>query len=112
MAALFCARMQTAMTRLMTRNSDTQEKFLLCFIQEFGFNPNAVTALYNVQMLKDTKTLSELDNDAFANICKALSKDTANQLPRLLRPNLSAHAFASDISTGPQERSGGPQDHL
>jgi hypothetical protein len=75
--------MQTAMTRLMTRNSNTQENFLLWFIQELGFNTNAATPLYNVQMLKDAKTLSELDNDAVANICKAVSKTPASQLPRL-----------------------------
>jgi hypothetical protein len=54
----------------MTRNSNTWDNFLLWFIQEFGFNANAATALYNVQMLKDAKTLSELDDDTVANICK------------------------------------------
>ncbi len=48
---------------------------------------NAATALYKVQMLKDTKTLSELEDDAVANICKVVSKDTAGQLPRLPQPN-------------------------
>ena len=61
--------MQTAMTRLMMRNSDTRDNFLLWFIQEFGFNANATTALYDVQMLKDAKILSELDDDTIANIC-------------------------------------------
>ncbi len=36
----------------MVRDSDTQDNFLLWFIQDFGFNLNAVTALYNVQMVK------------------------------------------------------------
>jgi hypothetical protein len=42
---------------------------------------NAATALYNVQMLKTCVTLSELDNKAVANICKAVVKIPANQLP-------------------------------
>jgi hypothetical protein len=40
----------------------------LWYIQEFGFNPNAATTLYDMQMLKDAKTLSELEDDAVANI--------------------------------------------
>jgi hypothetical protein len=81
--------MRTAPTksRQMVRNSDTRDNFLLWYIQEFGFNPNAATTLYDVQMLKDAKTLSELDDDTVANICKAVSKDTASQLPRLPGPN-------------------------
>ncbi len=52
--------MHTAMTRSrqMTRNSDTWENFLLWFIEEFGFNPNIATALYDVQMLN---SLSAMD---------------------------------------------------
>jgi hypothetical protein len=42
----------------MARDSDTRDNFLLWYIQEFGFNLNAATALYKVQMLKDAKTLS------------------------------------------------------
>ncbi len=80
--------MRTATTRLMTRNSDTQDNFLLWFIQEFGFNANATTALYNVQMLKDAKTLSELDNDAVANICKAVSKDTGQSVAKIAMTKL------------------------
>jgi hypothetical protein len=49
--------MQTATTNSQqtARNSDTRENFLIWYTQEFGFNPNAATALYDVQMLKDAK---------------------------------------------------------
>jgi hypothetical protein len=80
-------QMATTKSRQMARNSDTRDNFLFWYIQEFGFNFNAATALYSVQMLKDSKTLSELDNDAIAYICKVVSKDTASQLPRSPRPN-------------------------
>jgi hypothetical protein len=80
--------MRTATTRLMTRNSDTQDNFLLWFIQEFGFNTNAATALYDVQMLKDAKTLSELDNDLVENICKAVSKDTGQSVAKIAATKL------------------------
>jgi hypothetical protein len=67
----------TTRSRQMARDSNTRDNFLLCYIQEFGFNLNTVTALYKVQMLKDAKTLSELDDDTIANICKVVSKDTS-----------------------------------
>ncbi len=75
------------------RNSDTRENFLLWFIQEFGFNANAATALYNVQMLKDAKTLSELDDDAVANICKAVNKDTGKSVAKIAATKLKLACF-------------------
>jgi hypothetical protein len=95
MAILFCAFMHMATTnsRQIARNSDTRDNFLLWYIQEFGFNPNAATALYNVQMLKDAKTLSELDNDAVANICKAVSKDTSQSVAKITATKLKLACF-------------------
>ena len=86
-------QMATTKSRKMARNSDTRENFLLWYIQEFGFNPNAMTALYNVQMLKDAKTLSELDNDAVANICKAVSKDTGQSVAKIAATKLKLACF-------------------
>jgi hypothetical protein len=77
----------------MARNSDTRDHFLLWYIQEFGFNLNAATALYGVQMLKDAKTLSELDNDAIANICKAVTKDTGQSVAEIAVPKLKLACF-------------------
>jgi hypothetical protein len=77
----------------MGRNSDNQDNFLLWFSQEFGFNLNAVTALYDVQMLKDAKTLSELDNDAVANICKVVSKDTGQSVAKIAATKLKLTCF-------------------
>jgi hypothetical protein len=77
----------------MTRNSNTRDNFLLWFIQEFGFISNAATALYNVQMLKDAKTVSELDNDAVANICKAVSKDTGQSVAKIAVIKLKLTCF-------------------
>ena len=67
----------TTKSRQMARNSNTRDNFLLWYIQEFGFTLNVATTLYEVQMLKDAKTLSELDDDTISNICKAVSKDTS-----------------------------------
>jgi hypothetical protein len=72
----------------MSRDKDTWDNFLLWYIQEFSFNTNAVTALHNVQMLKDAKTLSELDNDAVANICKVVSKDTCQSVAEIATTKL------------------------
>jgi hypothetical protein len=85
--------MGTATTRSMTRNCNTRDNFHLWFIQEFGFNTNAATALYNVQMLKDAKTLSEFDNDAIANICKAVSKDTGQLVAEIAMTKLKLACF-------------------
>jgi hypothetical protein len=88
-------RTVTTKSRQMTRNFDTRENFLLWFIQEFDFNSNAPTALYNVnvQMLKDAKTLSELDNDTITNICKAVSKDTGQSVAKIAVTKLKLACF-------------------
>jgi hypothetical protein len=80
-------------TRQMARDKNTRENFLLWYIQEFGFNTNAVTMLHDVQMLKDAKTLSELDNDAIANICKAVSKDTSQSVAEIAMTKLKLACF-------------------
>jgi hypothetical protein len=77
----------------MARDSDTWDNFLLWYIQEFGFNLNAATALYKVQMLKDAKTLSELDDDAITNICKAFSKDTGQSVAKITATKLKLACF-------------------
>jgi hypothetical protein len=77
----------------MARDKDTHKNFLLWYIQEFGFNLNAVTALYDVQMLKETKTLSEIDNDAIANICKVVSKDTSQSVAKISATKLKLACF-------------------
>jgi hypothetical protein len=77
----------------MMRDSDTRDNFLHWFSQEFGFNLNAATALYNVQMLKDAKTLSELVDDAIATICKAVSKDTSQSVAEIAATKLKLVCF-------------------
>ncbi len=77
----------------MARDKDTRENFLLWYIQEFGFNANAATALHDVQILKDAKTLSELNNDAIANICKAVSKDTVQSVAEIALTKLKLACF-------------------
>jgi hypothetical protein len=77
----------------MARDKDTRENFLLWYIQEFGFNANAATALHNVQMLKDAKTLSELEDDAIANICKVVSKDTGQSVVKIAATELKLACF-------------------
>jgi hypothetical protein len=77
----------------MARDKDTRENFLLWYIQEFGLNANAVTALHDVQMLKDAKTLSELDDDAIANICKAVSKNTGQSVAEIAATKLKLACF-------------------
>jgi hypothetical protein len=60
----------------MAPNTDTRENVITWFIREFGFSHNAETVLHNVQVLKDAQALSELDDDdAVANVCKAVGKD-------------------------------------
>ena len=64
----------------MARDKDTCKKSVAWYKEVFGFAANAATALYNVQMLKTHPSLSELDNEAIVNVCKAVSKIPASQL--------------------------------
>jgi hypothetical protein len=77
----------------MARDFDARDNFLLWFIQEFGSNLKSATALYDVQMLKDAKTLCELDDDAIANICKAVSKDTGQSIAEIAATKLKLACF-------------------
>ena len=106
--------MQTATTKSqqLARNSDTQDNFLLWYIQEFGFNLNAATALYNVQMLKDAKTLSELDDDAVANICKVVSKDTSQSVAKIAATKLKLACCWIRHQYRTLREIRGPEDHL
>ncbi len=58
-----------------------------------GVWPNAATTLYDVQMLKTCATLSELDDKAIANICKAVSKDTSQSVAKLAATRLKLLCF-------------------
>jgi hypothetical protein len=78
--------MQTPATssRTMALNSDTRENIITWFTKEFGFSCNAATALHDVQALKDAQALSELDdNDAVANVCKAVGKDVGQSVAKI-----------------------------
>jgi hypothetical protein len=70
-------------TQPMARDKDTCKNFIVWYKEEFGFTANAATTLHDVQMLKNASTLSELENDAIANICKAISKDTVQSIAKV-----------------------------
>jgi hypothetical protein len=77
----------------MARDADTHENFIAWYIQDLDFNTSAATALHDVQMLKDAKPLSELDNDAIANICKTVSKDTGQSVAKIAATKLKLACF-------------------
>jgi hypothetical protein len=77
----------------MARDRDTSKNFIAWYNQEFGFIGNAVTALHDVQMLKDASTLSELDDDAVANICKVISKETSQSVAEIAVTKLKLACF-------------------
>ncbi len=78
----------------MAPNTDTQENVITWFTREFGFSPNAATALHDVQVLKDAQALSELDdNDAFANVCKAVGKDVGQSVAKIAATKLKLACF-------------------
>jgi hypothetical protein len=65
----------------MAPNLDTRENIITWLTNEFGFSRNAAIALHNVQALKDAQALSKLDdNDAVANVCKAVGKDVGQSV--------------------------------
>jgi hypothetical protein len=80
-------------TLAMARDKDTRENFIAWYKEDFGFTANAVATLYDVQMLKTCSTLSELDYDAIANICKAVSKDTGQSVAKVAVTRLKLLCF-------------------
>ncbi len=73
---------------------DTQENVITWFTREFGFSRNDATALHDVQVLKDTQALSKLDdNDAVANVCKAVGKDVGQSVAKIAATKLKLACF-------------------
>ncbi len=78
----------------MAPNSDTRGNLIAWFTMEFGFTINAATALHDVQALKDALALSELDDDdAVANVCKAVGKDVGQSIAELAATKLKLVCF-------------------
>jgi hypothetical protein len=77
----------------MSRDKDTHENFIPWYKEEFSFTANAATALHDVQTLKTCSTLSELDDDAIANICKAVSQDTGQSVAKVAGTRLNLVGF-------------------
>jgi hypothetical protein len=80
-------------TLAMARDKDTHKNVVAWYREEFGFTANAPTAIYDMQMLKTCLTLSELDNNAIANICKAVSKDTGQSGAKVAATRLKLVCF-------------------
>jgi hypothetical protein len=75
------------------RNKDIRKNHMAWYKDVFGFMAPAATALYNVQMLKDKETLSKLDKNAIANICKVVNKDTCQSVAILAATRLKLLCF-------------------
>ena len=81
-------------SRTMAPNTDTRVNLITWFTNEFGFTRNAATALHDVQALKDALALSELDdNDAVANVCKAVGKEVGTSVAKLAASKLKLACF-------------------
>ncbi len=80
--------------RTIAPNTDTRENVITWFTREFGFSRNAATALHDVQALKDAQALSELDDDdAVANVCKAIGKDIGQTIAMIAATKLKLACF-------------------
>jgi hypothetical protein len=78
----------------MAPNTDTRANLIAWFTMEFGFSIATATALHDVQVLKDAQALSKLDdNDAVANICKAVGKDVGQSVAKLAATKLKLACF-------------------
>ncbi len=78
----------------MAPNTDTRYNVITWFTREFGFSHNAATALHNVQVLKEAQALSELDDDdAVANVCKAVGKDVGQSVAKIAATKLKLACF-------------------
>jgi hypothetical protein len=103
-------RQPATSSRTMAPNSDTRENFLAWFTKEFGITCNAVTNLYDVQMIKDAQALSELDNDGIANVCKLVGKDVGQSVAKIAETKLNLacfwvrHEYRTSRETGGTQR--------
>jgi hypothetical protein len=86
-------RQPATSSRTMAANTNTRENVITWFTREFGFSRNAATALHNVQALKDAQALSELDNDAVTNVCKAVGKDVGQSVAKIAATKLKLACF-------------------
>jgi hypothetical protein len=86
-------RQPTTSSKTMAPNTDTWENVITWFTREFGFSRNAATALHDVQALKDAQALSKLDNDAVANVCKAVGKDIGQSVAEIAATKLKLACF-------------------
>jgi hypothetical protein len=81
-------------SRMMAPNTDTRENVITWFTREFGFSRNAATVLHHVQVLKDAQALSKLDDDdAVANVCKAVGKDVGQSIAKISATKLKLACF-------------------
>jgi hypothetical protein len=81
-------------SRRMAPNSDTRENLITWFTTQFGFTRNAAIALHDVQALKDDQALSKLDDDdAVANVCKAVSKVVGQSVAKIAATKLKLACF-------------------
>jgi hypothetical protein len=81
-------------SRTMALNSDTRENIITWFTHEFGFSRDAAIALHDVQALEDAQALSELDDDdAVANVCKAVGKDVGQSVAKIAATKLKLVCF-------------------
>jgi hypothetical protein len=78
----------------MAPNMDTRENIITWFTIEFGFTRDAAIALHDVQALKDAQALSDLDDDdAVANVCKAVDKDVSQSIAEIAATKLKLACF-------------------
>ncbi len=78
----------------MAPNSDTRENIITWFTTEFGFTRDAAIALHDLQALKDAQALSKLDDDdAVANVCKAVGKDVCQSVAKIAATKLKLACF-------------------
>jgi hypothetical protein len=87
-------RQAATSSRTMVPNSDTRENIITWFTIEFDFTRNAAIVLHDVQVLKDAQALSKLDdNDAVANVCKAVGKDVSQSVAKIATSKLKLACF-------------------
>ena len=95
----------------MAPNTDTRVNIITWFATQFGFSQDAATALHDVQALTNAQALSELDDDdAVANVCKAVGKDVGRSVAKIAANKLKLACFW--IRHQYRTSSGGPRDHL
>ena len=75
------------------RDANTKANFIAWYRDVFGFTLTVFTTPYGKQLLRNKKTLAELDDNDFNNICRMTCRDPAKPIAEVAAAQLKKLAI-------------------